>query len=60
MEDLKDFYTSQREKHRHELQQVKKRLGLLATLRLSVFVAMALGVYFFGATRCYLCCYPLD
>lgn len=47
MEDLKDFYTSQREKHRQELQQVKKQLGLLATLRLSVFVAMALGVYFF-------------
>ncbi|MCR9226671.1 MAG: DNA mismatch repair protein MutS [Flavobacteriaceae bacterium] len=46
MEDLKGFYTSQREKHQQELQQVKKRLGLLATLRLSVFVAMALGVYF--------------
>jgi ABC-type multidrug transport system fused ATPase/permease subunit len=47
MEDLKDFYSSQREKHRQELQQVKKQLGLLATLRLSVFVAMALGAYFF-------------
>ena len=46
MEDLRNFYLSQRDKHQQELQQVKKKLGLLATLRLSVFVALAFGVYF--------------
>jgi len=45
MKDLKDFYTSRRKQHQQELQQVKKQLGLLATLRLSVFVGMGLGVY---------------
>ena len=45
MQDLKDFYTSRRKQHQQELQQVKKHLGLLATLRLSVFVGMGLGVY---------------
>lgn len=45
MQNLKDFYTSRRKQHQQELQQVKKHLGLLATLRLSVFVGMGLGVY---------------
>ena len=51
MEKLKHFYTSQRKKHQEELQQVKKRLSLLATFRLSVFVAFWLAIYlFWGAT----------
>lgn len=45
MQDLHGFYTSQREKHQQELQKVKARLGLLATLRLAVFVGLALGTY---------------
>ncbi|MHA7865258.1 MutS-related protein [Flagellimonas marinaquae] len=45
MQDLHGFYTSQREKHQQELQKVKAKLGLLATLRLAVFVALALGTY---------------
>lgn len=50
MQDLQGFYTSQREKHQLELQKVKKRLGLLATLRLAVFVALALGIYLLWGT----------
>ena len=51
MEDLKGFYESQRNRHQQEHQQVKKRLALLATLRLSVFVAFWLAIYlFWGAT----------
>ncbi|MBA4745753.1 MAG: DNA mismatch repair protein MutS [Muricauda sp.] len=59
MTDLKRFYTSQREKHQQELQQVKKRLGLLATLRLSVFVGLALGVYFLWGTTLLFALLPL-
>jgi len=51
MEDLKGFYESQRNRHQQEHQKVKKRLALLATLRLSVFVAFWLAIYlFWGAT----------
>lgn len=59
MRDLQGFYTSQREKHQQELQQVKKRLGLLATLRLLVFVALALGVYFFWGSSLLFVMLPL-
>ncbi|SDQ23450.1 MutS-related protein [Flagellimonas zhangzhouensis] len=47
MKDLKQFYTQQREKHTTHLQEVKKRLGLLATVRLAVFLALVAGIYFF-------------
>lgn len=47
MRDLKEFYTGQRNKHQTELKQVKKRLSLLATLRLSVFVALWFAIYLF-------------
>jgi ABC-type multidrug transport system fused ATPase/permease subunit len=47
MKDVKDFYTAQKEKHQQELQKTRKQLGLLATLRLSVFVALAFGIYWF-------------
>ncbi|WP_421823732.1 MutS-related protein [Flagellimonas oceanensis] len=59
MRDLQGFYTSQREKHQQELQQVKKRLGLLATLRLSVFVALALGLYFLWGSSLLFVMLPL-
>ncbi|MDF0716908.1 DNA mismatch repair protein MutS [Muricauda sp. 334s03] len=59
MKDLKGFYTSQRKKHQQELQQVKKRLGLLATLRLSVFVALALGIYFLWGSSLLFVALPL-
>jgi len=47
MSKVKQFYTQQRDKHSAHLQQVKKRLGLLATIRLAVFVALVAGLYFF-------------
>ncbi|WP_108246401.1 MutS-related protein [Muricauda brasiliensis] len=47
MEDLKGFYSSQKEKHQQELQKTRKQLGVLATLRLSVFVILAFGIYWF-------------
>ena len=59
MKDLKTFYTSQRDKHQQELQQVKKQLGLLATLRLSVFVALALGIYFLWGSSLLFVVLPL-
>jgi len=59
MEDLKGFYTSQREKHQQELQQVKKRLSLLATMRLSVFVILVLGIYFLWASTLLFALLPL-
>lgn len=59
MEDLKSFYTSQQEKHQQKLQQTKKRLALLATLRLSVFVALALGMYFLWGTSFIFVLLPL-
>lgn len=49
MSKVKQFYTQQRDKHSAHLQQVKKRLGLLATIRLAVFVALVAGIYFFWA-----------
>ncbi len=55
MVDLQHFYTSQKDKYQQELGQVKKRLALLATLRLSVFSALALGAYFlWGTTTVYV------
>ncbi|MDC6361574.1 MULTISPECIES: MutS-related protein [Flavobacteriaceae] len=47
MSKVKQFYTQQRDKHTAHLQQVKKRLGLLATIRLAIFVALVAGIYFF-------------
>lgn len=59
MGDLKHFYTSQKEKHQDRLQQIKKRLALLATLRLAVFVALALSTYFFWETTALFALLPL-
>src|SRR5690606_16401656 len=59
MEDLKRYYTSQREKHQNGLQQAKKRLAFLATLRLSLFVALAFGVYFLWGTLVLFVLMPL-
>ncbi len=59
MQDLKEFYTSQREKHRQSFQKTKKRLSLLATLRLSVFVGMAVAGYFLWDTQMVFVVLPL-
>lgn len=59
MGDLKHFYTSQKEKHQGKLQQIKKRLALLATLRLAVFVALTLSTYFFWETTALFALLPL-
>lgn len=45
MEQQLEFYTSQRNTHLQQLQQVKKRLALLATLRLLVFLGLAGSIY---------------
>lgn len=59
MQDLKEFYLSEREKHQQALQKTKKRLSLLATLRLSVFVALALAGYFLWDTKIVFVVVPL-
>lgn len=59
MEELQHFYTAQREKHQKELQQVKKRLGLLATFRLSVFVAFWFAIYLFWNATALVAIIPL-
>ncbi|WP_318343894.1 MutS-related protein [Flagellimonas baculiformis] len=59
MQDLKEFYLSEREKHQQALQKTKKRLSLLATLRLSVFVALALAGYFLWDTKIVFVALPL-
>lgn len=45
MEQQQEFYTTQRNTHQQQLQQVKKRLALLATLRLLVFMVLAGSIY---------------
>ena len=45
MEHQQEFYFSQRNTHQQQLQQVKKRLALLATLRLLVFLGLAGSIY---------------
>lgn len=59
MEELQHFYTAQREKHQKELQQVKKRLGLLATFRLSVFVVFWFAIYLFWNATALVAIIPL-
>lgn len=59
MLDLQGFYTSQRDKHAQKLEQVKRKLTLLATLRFSVFAASALGVYFLWGTTAVYVLFPL-
>ena len=59
MVDLQHFYTSQKDKYQQELEQIKKRLALLATLRLSIFLALALGTYFFWGTEAIFVLLPL-
>ncbi|RIV35328.1 DNA mismatch repair protein MutS [Flagellimonas lutimaris] len=59
MEDLKGFYESQRNRHQQEYQQVKKRLGLLATFRLSVFVAFWFAIYLLWGSTALVVIIPL-
>ncbi|MBO0324308.1 DNA mismatch repair protein MutS [Muricauda sp. CAU 1633] len=59
MVDLQQFYTSLKDKHQQELQQVKKRLALLATLRLFIFLTLTLGAYFFWRTEAIFILMPL-
>ena len=46
MENPKSFYQSQLEFNTSEVKRIYKRMGLLSTLRLAVFVLSALGIYF--------------
>ncbi|MGN7515202.1 MAG: MutS-related protein [Allomuricauda sp.] len=51
MTELKEFYTNQRDKHQTEQQREKKKLSILATLRLLIFVCFWAAIYlFWGAT----------
>jgi len=59
MEDLRNFYLSQLDKHQQELQQVKKKLGLLATFRLSVFVVFWFAIYLFWNATALVAIIPL-
>ena len=47
MTKLKEFYTIQRNAYQIEQQREKKKLSLLATLRLTIFVAFWLAIYLF-------------
>ena len=47
MTKLKEFYTNQRNVYLVEQQREKKKLSLLATLRLTIFVAFWLAIYLF-------------
>lgn len=47
MTKLKEFYTNQRNAYLVEQQREKKKLSLLATLRLTIFVAFWLAIYLF-------------
>src|SRR5690606_12993580 len=59
MEENKAFYTRQLELHRLGLQQLKKRLALLAGLRLTVFLVTVLGGYFLWGTTTAIVIIPL-
>ncbi|NAY92697.1 DNA mismatch repair protein MutS [Muricauda sp. JGD-17] len=50
MEKLRIFYTQNLSKHRNALQQVKRGLNFLALLRLTVFLLVALSMYFFWSS----------
>lgn len=53
------FYTQQRDKHNEELKRLKKQLALLASLRLLVFVATGLAMYFLWTTSLVYWIFPL-
>ncbi|MBR9855161.1 MAG: DNA mismatch repair protein MutS [Algicola sp.] len=59
MTNLYEFYTAKRDAHQTELQQKKKRLSLLATLRLLVFVAFWLAIYLFWESMALVVLLPL-
>ena len=47
MEELQKFYSQQKDKHEQSLQATKKRLGLLASMRLLVFLVLVTAIYLF-------------
>jgi len=59
MDGITTFYTQQRDKHNEELQRLKKQLALLASLRLLVFVATGLAMYFLWTTSLVYWIFPL-
>ena len=59
MDGITTFYTQQRDKHNEELKRLKKQLALLASLRLLVFVATGLAIYFLWTTSLVYWIFPL-
>ncbi|RIV73689.1 MutS-related protein [Flagellimonas aequoris] len=59
MDGITTFYTQQRDKHNEELKRLKKQLALLASLRLLVFVATGLAMYFLWTTSWVYWIFPL-
>ncbi|MHA7832469.1 MAG: MutS-related protein [Flagellimonas sp.] len=59
MTDLKGFYTNQRNIYLVEQQREKKKLSLLATLRLTIFVAFWLTIYLFWDATALVVVLPL-
>ncbi len=59
MDGITTFYAQQRDKHNEELQRLKKQLALLASLRLLVFVATGLAMYFLWTTSLVYWIFPL-
>ncbi|MEC7262986.1 MAG: DNA mismatch repair protein MutS [Bacteroidota bacterium] len=59
MDEITTFYTQQRDKHNEELKRLKKQLALLASLRLLVFVATGLAIYFLWTTSLVYWIFPL-
>jgi Mismatch repair ATPase (MutS family) len=59
MDGITTFYTHQRDKHYEELKRLKKQLALLASLRLLVFVATGLAMYFLWTTSLVFWIFPL-
>nr|WP_297789202.1 DNA mismatch repair protein MutS [uncultured Allomuricauda sp.] len=59
MTDLKGFYTHQKDTFQKELQRVKKKLSILATLRLLVFVGFWFSIYLFWGAMALVVVLPL-
>lgn len=47
MQEPLEFYTAEKSKYEQDLNAVKKKLSLSSTIRLLLFIAIGLGIYFF-------------
>ncbi|AEM70784.1 DNA mismatch repair protein MutS domain protein [Allomuricauda ruestringensis DSM 13258] len=59
MTKLKEFYTNQKSAYQTEQQREKKKLSLLATLRLTIFVTIWFTIYLFWDTTVLVVVLPL-